>query len=94
MMVRAMPVLMDGLSVVGTAAMLWVGGGIILHGLQELGAPGAHAVHEVAERAGHAAAIGPVLAWLTQASAGAGLGLAVGAAVLGTVAVVRRLRRR
>ena len=32
-LVKAMPHLMHGLSIVGTAAMLWVGGGIIVHGL-------------------------------------------------------------
>ena len=32
--VRGMPVLLKFLSVVGTAAMIWVGGGIILHGLE------------------------------------------------------------
>ena len=34
----AMPRLLTVLSLVGTAAMLWVGGGIILHGLAEFGA--------------------------------------------------------
>ncbi len=33
-LVKSMPHLMQGLSVVGTAAMLWVGGGIIVHGLE------------------------------------------------------------
>lgn len=36
-LVRAMPVLLYGLSVVGMAAMLWVGGGIILHGMEAFG---------------------------------------------------------
>ena len=35
--VKMMPVLMRTLSTVGTAAMLWVGGSIIVHGLAELG---------------------------------------------------------
>ncbi|WP_089270988.1 DUF808 domain-containing protein [Puniceibacterium sediminis] len=35
--VKAMPALMQTLTVVGTAAMLWVGGSIILHGLGDLG---------------------------------------------------------
>ena len=33
--VRSMPVLLKVLSVVGTSAMIWVGGGIVLHGLEE-----------------------------------------------------------
>jgi len=36
-LLHAMPRLLTVLSVVGTIAMLWVGGGIILHGLEELG---------------------------------------------------------
>lgn len=37
MLVKAMPGLMQGLTVAGTAAMLWVGGNIVLHGLETLG---------------------------------------------------------
>jgi predicted DNA repair protein MutK len=45
-MVRAMPYLLKLLSTVGTLAMLLVGGGIVLHGLEVLGLAGpAHAVH-------------------------------------------------
>ena len=36
-LVKGMPKLLKLLSVVGTAAMLWVGGNIIIHGLHELG---------------------------------------------------------
>ena len=41
-LVVGMPVLLKLLGLVGTAAMLWVGGGILLHGLEEYGvtAPG------------------------------------------------------
>ena len=36
-LVRGMPLLLKFLAVVGTAAMLWVGGSILIHGLHELG---------------------------------------------------------
>ena len=36
-LVKSMPTLMTIISVVGTAAMLWVGGSIIIHGLEVLG---------------------------------------------------------
>lgn len=36
-LVKAMPVVMKTLTIVGTAAMLWVGGNIVIHGLHELG---------------------------------------------------------
>src|SRR4029453_12362128 len=37
--VRFMPVLLKILSVVGTAAMIWVGGGNVLHGAEGYGPP-------------------------------------------------------
>ena len=79
-----MPVLLATLSVVGTAAMIWVGGGIFVHGLEEfgLGAPG-HAIHDAAAFAArHVPAARGLVEWLVGA-AGAGLvGLALGAALL------------
>ncbi|WP_298848493.1 DUF808 domain-containing protein [uncultured Ruegeria sp.] len=36
-LVKAMPAVMKTLSIVGTAAMLWVGGSIVIHGLEVLG---------------------------------------------------------
>ncbi len=54
-LVRAMPVFMQALAVVGTAAMIWVGGGIILHGLAALGlAAPEHWIEAAAEWAVHA----------------------------------------
>ena len=54
-LLRAMPLLLALLSSVGTLAMLWVGGGIILHGAHELGLHGpsdmAHAVQHAVEAA-------------------------------------------
>ena len=38
-LVHVVPKLLSALSGIGTAAMLWVGGGILLHGMEELGAP-------------------------------------------------------
>ncbi len=54
-LVRAMPVFMQALGVVGTAAMIWVGGGILLHGLAGFGlvAP-EHWIEQAAEWAAHA----------------------------------------
>jgi hypothetical protein len=97
-LVRGMPVLLRILALVGTAAMVWVGGGIILHGLEEfgLGAP-AHLLHDAAVAVAQALAVLPaVSAWLVGAS-GAGLfGLLIGAALIPLVArgtaVWRRLR--
>ena len=83
-LVHAMPRVMAALSVIGIAAMIWVGGGIIVHGLEEFGFGAiAHVLHDAGESAAHAV---PVLAGLvawTVNAAGAGLfGLAVGAIVV------------
>ena len=68
--------------------MLWVGGGIIIHGLEEygLGALG-HAVEGAAEAVGHAlpAAVAGFGAWLVTAAAGGLFGLALGAALIPVV---------
>lgn len=76
----AMPKILTVLSVVGTIAMLWVGGGIILHGLHELGIHGpseiAHGVeHAVAAATG---AMGGVLGWLIYALISGVVGLVLG----------------
>lgn len=79
-LVQGMPHVLSTLALVGTAAMIWVGGGIILHGLEGygLGWP-SHVLHEAGAAVGRAAPFGgEVLAWLVQA-AGAGVaGLALG----------------
>jgi uncharacterized protein len=91
-LVRAMPVVLSVLSKVGIAAMLWVGGHILLVGLDELGVSVLYdAVHHLEEDVGDAlGAAGGVGAWLTNTCASAVLGLVVGAIV---VAVMHRRRR-
>ncbi|MBD0275316.1 MAG: DUF808 domain-containing protein [Acetobacteraceae bacterium] len=83
-LVLGMPVLLKALSVVGTAAMVWVGGGIIIHGLEEYGLPAiGHAVHAAAEAAGHALpAMAGAVAWIVSAAASGVFGLLVGAALI------------
>ena len=84
-LVLGMPALLTVLSVVGTAAMLWVGGGIIIHGLEEYGLSAlGHAVHAAAEVVSHAlpAAVAGAAEWLVSAAAAGVFGLAVGAAAI------------
>lgn len=89
LLVNGMPKLLTGLTVVGTAAMLWVGGHIILVGADELGWHGPYGwVHDIEELVADVGGIGGALAWLVNTSLSAVLGLAVGALV---VAVVPRL---
>jgi len=83
-LVQGMPVLLKGLSILGTAAMIWVGGGIIVHGLEEYGLPAlGHAIHHAAEVVGHAVpALGGFLEWLVTAAGSGLVGLLVGAALI------------
>ncbi len=79
-LVTAMPKLMSLLSTIGTAAMLWVGGNIVVHGLDVLGQPEPYAtIHHWAEAAAHAApqAAG-LVAWAVTAACDGVLGLALG----------------
>lgn len=89
-LVIGMPYFLKALGIIGTAAMIWVGGGIILHGLEVYGFDGpSHAVHDLAERAAHALpALGSVVGWLVQA-AGAGLaGIVVGVLAIPAISYV------
>ncbi len=83
MLLLAMPKLLALLSSVGTLAMLWVGGGIILHGAHEMGWHGpsdaAHAVQHWVEQS--TGSLGGALGWLSYAVASALVGLVLGAGV-------------
>ena len=78
--VKGMPTFLWVLATVGTAAMLWVGGSIILHGLKDLGAVGLpNWIHHAAESVGALVpAISGSLTWLTQATLDGLFGLVVG----------------
>jgi hypothetical protein len=83
-LVRGMPVFLIILGAVGTAAMIWVGGGIVLHGLELYGPPSiSSTVHAAAEIAAHAmpSAAG-ALEWIIEAAISGVLGLLIGAATL------------
>lgn len=84
-LVQAMPIVMQVLSVVGTAAMLWVGGHIIIDGLDKFGVSGpAHFLHELSHNAGHAVphALSGVVAWLVETLGSGLLGIMLGALVV------------
>ena len=83
-LVNVVPKLMTGLSVLGTAAMLWVGGGIILHSLEEMHlTPLPHWAHEWSRHAAEAIGVLPAATeWLVHALLASVVGAIVGAAVL------------
>ncbi|MEX0847900.1 MAG: DUF808 domain-containing protein [Ilumatobacteraceae bacterium] len=91
-LVSGMPKLLAVLSVVGTAAMTWVGGHILVVGADELGWSTPYdAIHRLEGAVDGVPYVGGVLAWVANTAASALVGLAVGFAV---VAVVARLSRR
>jgi predicted DNA repair protein MutK len=83
-LVKAMPRLLTALTVVGTAAMLWVGGHILLVGSDELGLHAVYgAVHHLEELAHEATgALGGIVGWLVNTLASALAGLVVGALIV------------
>ena len=91
-LVKAMPHLMKGLSLIGTAAMLWVGGGIIVHGLEHFHLDTVpHFIHHLSEAAAHAPALGQVASWLTFAAGSAVVGFIIGGII---VAIVHKVSKK
>jgi predicted DNA repair protein MutK len=85
----AAPAMMKTLSVVGTAAMFMVGGGILVHGM-----PGAHdMIHAVAHAVETVPAIGRTLASVAPLFIDALAGIVAGALILGSLTAARRLFR-
>ncbi|WP_072397114.1 DUF808 domain-containing protein [Hyphomicrobium sp. CS1GBMeth3] len=82
LLVHGMPPFLQLLSVIGTIAMLWVGGGILVHGLQEYGiSEPEHWIHALSDAVRTAVPIGAeVWAWVASAFGAAIVGLVAGAA--------------
>ena len=91
-MVMGMPKLLSALTVIGTAAMLWVGGHILLVGADELGWHAPYDfVHDLEKKVEDIDGIGGMLAWLINTGISALIGLIVGAIV---VAVLSRFHSK
>ncbi|MBU3706305.1 MAG: DUF808 domain-containing protein [Mycobacterium sp.] len=92
LLVSGMPKVLSWLSVIGVAAMLWVGGHILLVGFDELGwsAP-YHLVHLLEGTVHGVPGVGGVLAWIVNTVASALVGLVVGVIL---VTVIERLPLR
>ena len=84
------PCLMKTLSVVGTAAMFMVGGGILTHGFHALG----HWIENTAEHSLELPWIGSVLGGLLPTVMAAGVGILAGALIFAVVGLGSRLFRR
>jgi predicted DNA repair protein MutK len=92
-MVAGMPKLLAVISTVGVAAMLWVGGHILMVGADELGLHAPydlvhHLEHEVKHALHGAGALAGLAGWLTNTIASAIIGLVVGAVVVAVMHVL------
>jgi predicted DNA repair protein MutK len=92
-LVHVVPKLLTAISALGTAAMLWVGGGILVHGFEELHVltiiP--ETIHDLAHRAAEATgSMSAVVEWLVTALGGATVGLVIGGII---AAIVRQLTK-
>jgi predicted DNA repair protein MutK len=84
-LVRAMPKLLAALSVIGIAAMIWVGGGIFLHGMHEYHFT---PLPEWLDTASHAAgaaipAASGLVQWVVHAVGSGAFGLVIGGVIVG-----------
>ncbi|KOF16897.1 ABC transporter [Ensifer adhaerens] len=89
-LVVGMPMFLKFLAAVGTAAMLWVGGSILVHGLAQMGYAGPeHIIHGISEAVVHALPVAPgFVGWIATSAQQALLAVVVGAvtiAVMGNI---------
>ena len=85
-LVNAMPKVLTALSVIGTAAMLWVGGHILIVGAHELGWDWPYdVVHDAEESVHDVGGIGGLLGWLINTAISAVVGFVVGS-IIATIA--------
>lgn len=94
-LVQGMPILLRALSGIGTFAMLWVGGGILIHGLDHyrwtpLPTLIHHLSHNVAAPTGASA---PVIAWAIEAGAAAMFAILIGLVIVGLQGLLAKLSR-
>ncbi|MBA1835468.1 DUF808 domain-containing protein [Corynebacterium wankanglinii] len=88
-LVKGMPYVLNAIGIVGTVAMLWVGGHLIVRGLDEV--IGWHWPHEIIAR-GQEAVGGGALGWLVETGISLTFGLIAGFIVLGVVQLVKKVR--
>lgn len=92
--VRVMPHVFGVIGVVGTVAMLWVGGHLVIENLAEVGVPIFHHLLESAEHA--VSAGGGFVSWLVETALSGIFGVVLGSVtawiVVGASALVRRVR--
>jgi uncharacterized protein len=94
--VRGMPAFMETVASIGTAAMLWVGGSIIIHGLETFGFTAiGHFVEDMSAKVRDAVTVASgFIGWATEALLYGIFGLAVGLVLLAIIGLGSRVFRR
>jgi predicted DNA repair protein MutK len=94
-LVSAMPYVMRVISTIGVAAMIWVGGHLVLSGSYTLGWHAPYGfVHHLEDAVGTVPAVGGILAWLIDTVASALVGLLVGFAVVGGLRLIPKRKAK
>ena len=97
-LVVGVPVFLNILAMIGTAAMLWVGGSILVHGMAELGYHGPeHFIEGIAAGIGTVSAyFGEILHWTTTSAIQAALAIVIGGVTIvlvhASAPLIKRLR--
>ena len=86
--VASAPYLMKALSIIGTAAMFLVGGGILSHGIPQVH----HLLEEISARAGEVPGIGAIFPTISATLFNALVGILAGAVVVGVVQIIKRVK--
>lgn len=89
LLVDAAPYLMKGLTIVGTAAMFMVGGGILTHGIHWFG----HKIELAAELVAQFNVVGPIVSFLTPSLLNALFGIVAGGITVALVFSIKRLKK-
>ena len=92
--VRSMPKIMAALTYIGMAAMLWVGGHIVIVGVAELGwhTP-ENIAHTVYDTLAQISAVGGVLGWIADTLLSTIVGFAIGATATVVLSTTKRFRK-
>ena len=88
-LVNVMPKLLAALALIGTAAMLWVGGQIVLHGLDEFHIGGlGHALHDFAHAVAGGLPGAGLWEWIINAAGSGVFGLLLGGLIVAALHLV------
>ena len=89
-LVKGMPIVLNVIGIIGTAAMLWVGGHIVVKGLSEFGAEQPYGfIHHVTESISNGA-----LAWLADTGLSMLCGFILGAVIVTIIMAVKATAER